>query len=180
MKQPKPCKSKGCDRPRFGNSTLCRTHYYEHDREKKLKAKLRKQSTKKFQESRRKTLHKKCWKLMSEIVRRTGANPLTGLNECYTCRAVKPWKELQAGHRWHRRLDFDFRNIKPQCQRCNGQQSRGGLSGNLGMYERRLIEEHGLEWSRQLERDANAHVGYSVPELESLITELEGRLDNLK
>src|SRR6185312_4456734 len=90
-----------------------------------------------------------CWKAISLYVRQRGADLFKGTNECYTCLQTFPIKELQAGHYFHNKLDFDPRNLKPQCVRCNH-----FLRGNLGLYTRRLLKEHGEEWLEQLEKDA--------------------------
>jgi len=88
---------------------------------------------------------------------------------CYTCGVQKEISEMQAGHRHHGKLSLDERNIHCQCVKCNMY-----LSGNLGAYERRLIEEYGLEWSKQLERDAWLKGdNYSFEELEARIEELK-------
>lgn len=182
MKEAKPCKIPSCSSKRYANLSICRTHYWEKEklkREEKAKKKLeRKIKTKKYQESETKKWHKKCWKLMSELVRRTGVDQ-EGFDLCYTCDAKFHWKQLQAGHRHHRRLDFDTRNIHKQCWRCNGKQSRGGLSGNLGEYEHRLIKEHGFEWAAKLKLDANTHPGYQLHELKIIHADLKERLSKL-
>ena len=107
---------------------------------------------------------------MSEVVRRTGAN-LDGYNECYTCLAVKHYKEMNAGHYKHDKLDFDFRNIHCQCVKCNQHNS-----GELDLYAERLIRENGLEWFNQLVRDSWTHPGYSVEDLTLIIEELKNKL----
>lgn len=164
-----------CNKERFANTSWCLTHYKEREKLKKEeKAKLkkeRKENTKGFKESLRKKLHKKAWTLMSEYVRSKDAN-LDGFNECYTCNIVKHWRELQAGHFKHDRLDFDERNLKPQCPQCNKYKS-----GLLDVYAERLIRDYGLEWFNQLIRDAWSHKGYSVEELSAIINELKNRLE---
>lgn len=74
------------------------------------------------------------------------------------------WKLLHCGHHFHRRLDFDLRNLKPQCPRCNK-----WLHGNLSRYTERLIEDNGLEWYRKLRLDANTHPGYKEKDLNQII-----------
>lgn len=171
----KTCKL--CHLPRFANTSWCSKHYREREKAKKEeKARLKKErheSTKGFKESLRKTLHKKAWKLMSEVIRRTGAN-LDGYNECYTCGAVKHYTEMNAGHYKHDRLDFDFRNIHCQCVKCNQHNS-----GELDLYAERLIREHGLEWFNQLVKDSWSHQGYSVEDLKVIIEDLKNILNKL-
>ena len=176
MTPKKPCKK--CSKPRYANLNICFSHYKAREKEKreekKEKALIRKQSTKKWQDSRRKTLNNKAWKLMSEWVRRKDSD-WRGYNNCFTCGKKLHWKELQAGHFIHGKLDYDDRNLKPQCGRpCNLD-----LSGNLRIYSRKLIGEYGLDWLDKLELDANTHMGYTIPELEKRIVELESLLKEL-
>jgi len=74
---------------------------------------------------------------------------------------------MQAGHFIHGKLDFDERNIRVQCVKCNMY-----LSGNLGAYAERLIRENGLEWIEQLRNDAGKHTVYKEQELKELYTQL--------
>lgn len=115
---------------------------------KKLQKIEKHKLTKTYDKKIRKTLQNKCWKLISLIVRRSGADD-KGMVECYTCLKKYQWNEMDCGHFWHDRLDFDRRNLKPQCVRCNQH-----LHGNLGEYAERLIRENGLEWVAQLRKDA--------------------------
>lgn len=110
----------------------------------------------------RKSLHKKLWDLQSKEIRSKAAD-FSGYAECYTCRRKYQWKEMDVGHRFHNKLDFDKRNLKPQCVRCNK-----WLHGASGEYTARLIEDFGMEWYKQLERDAHQHKGYSLKELNLL------------
>lgn len=176
MKKEKPCKL--CKTKRFANTSYCYKHYKELEKKKKIekleKAKIKKESTKKFQESERKKLHGKAWKLISEIVRRDGVN-LDGYGECYTCGNIIHWKEANAGHFKHDRLDFDFRNLKRQCIKCNQH-----YSGRLDIYAEKLINENGLEWFNQLCRDANDYNKYDSTRLKEIIKELEIKLLEIK
>lgn len=113
----------------------------------------------------------KTWKLMSEWVRRSGAD-WRGMNICYTCGMFHPWKELHAGHYQHGKLDFDERNLKPQCAACNTYHG-----GRLDEYTLRLIRENGLEWVERLKRDAAQHGGYSLNEIKIIHAELKDKLE---
>jgi len=171
----KTCKK--CDKPRYANQSLCYFHFREHEKAKKEeKARLKKErheSTKGFKESIRKTLHKKAWKLMSEWIRRKDAN-LDGYNECYTCGHIKHYKEMNAGHFKHDRLDFDLRNLKCQCVNCNQHNS-----GRLDVYAEHLIRDYGLEWFNKLVQDAWSHKGYSVEDLTAIIEDLKIKISKL-
>jgi len=96
-----------------------------------------------------KNLKKKCWKLTSELVRKSSADSFTGLGVCFTCEKVVPWRELQAGHYIHNKLDFDLRNLKAQCQFCNHYRR-----GELGIYGEKLNKIYGQAWIDQLRKDA--------------------------
>jgi len=66
-------------------------------------------------------LKKKVWTQFSIFVRARGADQL-GRATCVTCRAVKPWQEMQAGHFIRGRLNanlFDERGCHAQCYVCN-------------------------------------------------------------
>jgi hypothetical protein len=125
---------------------------------------MKKKATKRKKLPSLKSLHAKAWKLWSVYIRTKDAD-WRGYNRCYTCKKYFHWKELQAGHYWHGRLDFDSRNLKPQCSRCNK-----WLSGNLDNYTMYLIEDMGLEAVKQLRRDAAQHKGYSRQELLDIIS----------
>lgn len=86
-----------------------------------------------------KNLKDEAWDLQSKHIRQEGADD-DGFTHCYTCGIRKHWKELQAGHYIHNRLDFERNNLRKQCVRCNK-----WLRGNLGVYGERLIKEIGLE-----------------------------------
>lgn len=60
--------------------------------------------------------------------------------KCFTCENFQPWKEMNASHFIHGKLDFDEMNINACCVRCNK-----WLSGNLGEYAIRLIKKYGLK-----------------------------------
>jgi len=105
---------------------------------------------------------------MSKVVREKDNNT------CFTCGSK--WWTMNAGHRHHGKLSFDFRNIHCQCVHCNLY-----LSGNLWTYERNLIEKYWMEWTKQLERDAwKKWDGYSIEELEVIIKELTELYDKVK
>ncbi len=157
MKSCKLCPSK-----RYGQFQLCFKHYHEKLRDRKEAKKLRHQQTKTFELHEKRKWHKKAWVVFSEYVRKRGADS-QGMVGCYTCYQRSPWQEMHAGHRYHNRLDFDLRNIKPQDPACNTYRH-----GELGEYERHLIEDNGLEFAQQLKKDAFQHQGYSLDELKQI------------
>ena len=173
----KPCKLCG-KKKRYANTSWCYSCYRKREKEKKeekAKRKLeRKQSTKKYQNEIKKKLHNKVWKLMSEYVRLKGADQF-GFNTCYTCGAKKHYKELHAGHYKHDKLDFDERNLKPQCVKCNKY-----YSGRLDVYCEKLTREYGIDWVNQLVVDAWAYKGYSIEEMLEIEKDLKQKLCELK
>lgn len=155
------CKAKLATRNGIPVNKLC-----PKCREIKKTEKLEKhKTTKAYDKKTFKTLHKKCWQLISFIVRIKDAK--NGKNSCYTCGIVKPWKELQAGHYWHGKLDFDTRNLRPQCPSCNMHKS-----GNLAVYGTKLLEENGYAWLRQLAFDAHNTI-YKTQDLIKLLPLLQ-------
>lgn len=116
-------------------------------------------------------LHKKAWKLWSQYVRSKGAD-FNGFVACYTCGRRHHWKEMDAGHFIHGRLDFDERQIRAQCTYCNRY-----LHGNLGEYALKLVAEIGQEGVKKLKADSiKKGNDYSINELEGIIRRLGGRL----
>jgi hypothetical protein len=116
-----------------------------------------------------KTAFDKAWKVWSIFIRQSFADN-RGYCTCYTCEAVKHWKEMQAGHYHHGALDFDKRNIHPQCIRCNK-----WLSGNLGIYAEKLTKELGLKGMKKLRRDSEKIGKPTLKELEKIITKYGGQ-----
>src|SRR3990167_5110568 len=60
-------------------------------------------------------------KYFSLYIRRVNADK-NGMAVCFTCRAIKHWKELQCGHyipRNHLSTRFEERNVACQCVGCN-------------------------------------------------------------
>lgn len=87
-----------------------------------------------------KSLNKKLWKLFSQYTRLRTADD-RGLVRCFTCNSPHYWKDTDAGHFIHGKnkpTGFDERNVNVQCKRCNK-----WLSGNLIIYEQKLIEKYG-------------------------------------
>src|SRR3990167_4887339 len=109
-------------------------------------------------------LKKKVWKVISRYIRYKGVNSF-GLQQCFTCLKWLEPKDMDCGHYLHGKLDFDERNLKPQCSRCNR-----WLHGNLGKYSKRLVIENGIEWVNQLEKDAQEKGNsYKRLELETIM-----------
>ena len=84
-------------------------------------------------------------KQWSIYIRRKDAD-WRGYARCFTCRRQYLWKELQAGHFKHGKLDFHPLNIHPQCVRCNK-----WLHGNLDSYSLWLTKTYGPEISETID-----------------------------
>ena len=170
----KPCNICG-DEKRFANTSWCHSCYRNREKgkkdAKKIKAEKREESNEKTFCDIKKILHDKVWRLMSEWIRSKDADP-HGRTSCYTCGAVDFYKKMEAGHFRHRKLDFDERNLKCQCKNCNRNRS-----GNLDVYEEKLIIDHGEEWVEKLIADAWAHNGYSIEELKEIEEDLKQKLE---
>lgn len=175
----KPCKL--CLKPRwpkFQSTSWCYFHYLEQQRknkqEKAAKKLARKIKTKTYQRSEWKKWHAKTWVLMSELVRRKDAG-FAGYNECFTCERSFPWQELHCGHFQHGKLDFDERNLKPQCPSCNTYHA-----GRLDVYAAKLVKMHGLEWVESLIDEAHKHSGYSLNEIKETYSHIKLVVDMIR
>lgn len=129
---------------------------------KELEKKAKHKETKTYQKKRFKTLHAKAWKLISAYVRQLGADS-EGFNLCYTCDGRFHYKELHCSHFHHNKLDFDTRNLRPCCPKCNTY-----MSGNLAIYGTKLAKEYGVDGLEQLRLDANTTT-YTIEDLEKII-----------
>ena len=122
-----------------------------------------------------KKLKAKLWALVSEYVRRKDTS-FMGYGKCYSCPAMLYWKLLQCGHFHHGTLDYDLRNLKKQCARCNK-----WLHGNLAEYAANLVKEFGPIEFEKLRIDAARNRGYvyKIIELENLIEKFKALLITL-
>lgn len=87
-----------------------------------------------------------------------------GFCTCYTCGAIKHWKDTDAGHyikRQHKALMFDERNVKPQCKKCN--QFEGGRQDDFAVH---LIKDYGEGILQELDRIKWQY--YKQPTMEDL------------
>jgi hypothetical protein len=111
----------------------------------------------------RKTAHRRAWSALSLYVRLSNADT-NGNVKCFTCDAVVPYKEAQAGHFIHGdNMDFVKYNINPQCVRCNKY-----LSGNLIEYSLRMIRLYGQEVVEDLMRKKYEIVKYRIQDFRDL------------
>ena len=102
------------------------------------------------------------WDYFSIYIRLRYANK-KGVAKCYTCGKTFLIKDLQAGHAIMGRSNavlFNEEIVRPQCQRCNV-----WLGGNLGVFVKNLIEENGIEWWEQKEKESKKAVKLDLMEL---------------
>ena len=110
------------------------------------------------------------WDLCSIYVRRTWADA-RGMVKCYTCPAVKHWKEMQAGHLVPGRSNgilFDLRGIRPQCFQCNCRK-QGMTVEFLFELEKEIGFEKAVAVRAELRINSKIPRPSSRPELEELI-----------
>lgn len=168
-----------CGKDRQRGSSLCYSCLLKKRKEKKAELERRKRerklNSKGYQEKSRRKLFKECWKLMSEWIRTKDAD-WRGYVKCFTCGYVKDYRETNAGHYIHDKLDFDERNIKVQCTRCNLR-----LSGNLGIYAEKLLMMYGENFLWELRKDAQEkRNNYSYEELFKIKEDLKEKLTLIK
>ena len=136
---------------------------------KKQEKKIKHEQTKSYLERKWKILHGTAWKLQSEYIRRKYAK--NDMVQCYTCNTIDHWKNMHCGHFWHNKLDFDERNLRPQCSQCNVFKS-----GNLAEYATKLTKEIGVEGMQKLRLNSNT-ISYSTEDLEKIIQNLTIELE---
>lgn len=122
-------------------------------------------------------LKKKADQIVSEYVRRSAADPQTGLAACYTCGVQKPWKEQQCGHyisRGSNILRYDLRNLRVQCVGCNVFRK-----GNYPAYAAALVRECGAEIIEELEWESKQLKQWRVTDLQEVIDTYKRLLDEL-
>lgn len=122
----------------------------------------------------RKTAHVRAWDALSLFIRTSNADE-NGNVKCFTCDAVWPYKEIQAGHFIHGdNMDFIEENIHPQCVRCNKY-----LSGNGIEYTVRMIKLYGQEFTEQLVLKKYQIVKYGIQDFRDLEAKYKEKLNNL-
>lgn len=140
---------------------------------------MKKLTPKQQYDKERKRLAKKAWECFSKFVR---SNPATfnGFTSCYTCLRKFQWKELDAGHYRHtarkkggirtKAIDYDERNIHPQCTYCNRM-----LHGNLARYSMALEEQYGHGIIQELHKVYQEAKELSNEELHQIIKKYSDR-----
>ena len=119
---------------------------------------------------------KKLWKMVSEFVRRLWADR-NGNCRCVTCKVLRHWKEMQAGHFIDGRNNavlWDLRGIHPQCMSCNIFKH-----GNKVEYFRFMQEEYGDEIIEELRSNSKKAVKITIPEYIEMIKTYTKKLQEL-
>lgn len=119
------------------------------------------------------SLKNKLDKVFSEWIRRRHATS-KGDAVCVSCHAVKPWKQMQAGHyvsRVHLATRWDDRNAHVQCGSCNVLRR-----GNYSEYTEFMLRKYGPGIIEDLNRKKRAMVKYTISDLESFIEDYKVRL----
>lgn len=112
-------------------------------------------------------LKKKAWKIFSIWVRKTNAD-WRGYVRCITCGMSYLWNsgEIHAGHWIHDRLDFDERNIHPQCKNCNYKYNKNTNTA----YAIYMAKTYGVKEMEKLRKEAYKKGNYyTKQELEEII-----------
>lgn len=97
-------------------------------------------------------MKKKAWAEFSKYIRLKYSNS-SGFIQCYTCRTVKHWKQMQAGHGIGGRNNavlFMEAVVRPQCVGCN---MFGG--GKYSVFTENLINEYGAVKYAEFVRESN-------------------------
>ena len=171
---PKPCKREGCQKKRYGNSSLCREHHFSHEREKKLKALERKKNSKKAVEKREKTIANRLDKLWSRIIRSQGY--------CDLCGLPTEFRKANAHHLIPRRKKFTRWDLN------NGSNLHGMVCHKEGIHRdttqaerlmKNLTERRGQDWHDLLMSKREVIWKPTEPELEEIERDLEERLSKL-
>lgn len=84
---------------------------------------------------------KKLWKVFSEFIRLRDSNG-HGFCRCFTCGAVRYWKDCDCGHgigRQHLSVKYNEKNNHAQCKKCNGFEE-----GMKDEYAKRVNEKYGI------------------------------------
>lgn len=116
----------------------------------------------------RKKLFKKAWKLFSISVRKEKAD-FAGYVNCCSCGTAYLWDsgEIHAGHWIHDKLDFDRRNVHPQCYKCNLKFNWKKATVGYAIY---MANKYIPEEMEQIRKDAyEKGNNYTIQELEEII-----------
>ena len=115
----------------------------------------------------KKQLWKLAWKKFSIFVRSNEAD-FSGYVACCCCGIKYQWNsgEIHAGHWIHGRLEFDLRNIHPQCRNCNYKYN----PNSKALYGVYMAKKYGSEEMENIVKEAYIKGNnYSREEIEEVI-----------
>lgn len=113
---------------------------------------------------------KKAWKIFSIRVRKEEAD-FAGYVKCCSCGEAYIWNsgEIHAGHWVHDKLDFDKRNVHPQCYKCNLKWNWKKATTGYAIY---MAKRYGYEEMERIKADAvKKGNNYSIEELNQIINQ---------
>lgn len=117
--------------------------------------------------TKKQRLHARAWKVFSVWVRSKDAD-FAGYVKCVTCGRSFIWNSglIHAGHWIHDNLDFDERNVHPQCRDCNYKFNKNTNTA----YAVYMARTYGPEEMNKIRLEAYKKGNkYSVEELEEII-----------
>lgn len=109
----------------------------------------------------KKMWHRKAWSVFSTHIRKKYAD-WKGYVACSTCKNVKHWKEMHAGHFRHDAYDFEEWNIHPQCAKCNTFEHGRGVD-----YFAYMIKMYGYDIAEQM-RTCKKWNAYTLKQLQEI------------
>jgi len=101
-----------------------------------------------------------------------------GYNRCFTCGAMRLWKELQAGHyesRVFNSLRYNETNVQVQCRACNIFKQ-----GNKTIFAVNLVRDYGPAILEDLRKQAQIAKQFTKQELKGLIAEYNEKIKQLE
>ena len=116
-----------------------------------------------------KTLHNKLWPIFSQYIRLRDCLKTTGTREygaCITCKQVKPFQLLDAGHFMSiRRMPtrYDERNVNAQCKACNG--FRAGEQYKYGLELEKMYDPNTVTELVDLSKTTRKFKPYELQEM---------------
>lgn len=123
-----------------------------------------------------KQLKKDAWKVFSIWVRKSNSD-WRGYTTCITCNKQYLWNsgEIHAGHWIHDKLDYDPRNVHPQCRNCNYKYNKNVNTA----YAVWMARKYGPDEMEKLRKEAfDKGNNYTREELEGIINKYKELIKN--
>ena len=132
---------------------------------------------KKKKPKKKKSNDSKLWKVFSEYIRLKYSSE-NGYCTCYTCGAIRFFRNCDAGHgigRQFKATKFEEINVRPQCKPCNGFNG-----GKREVFKEKMDKEHGAGTWEKLELRARQRFSYSDFKIGELIKFYSEEVKRLK